>query len=168
MPVRRMQNHDIPKASAFRTRGATDLTMSAYCDLLRRFFLARLPHIVALVLLTLALPSLASENAAADKPPEPMEFLVNIKRDNYRQGMLRIAIVLEYADSRLAAQFLRFRPKLMHRILLVLSDKASEELLSSKGKIDLKRQIVTEINQAFRETDPQAVKDALITDFVIQ
>lgn len=152
----------------FRKRDATHLTMSAHYHILRRFLLAHLRRIVALVLLACAVPSLASEHAAGDKPPEPMEFLVNIKRDNYRQGMLRIAIVLEYADSQLAAQFLRFRPKLMHRILLVLSDKASEELLSSKGKIDLKRQIVTEINQAFRETDPQAVKDALITDFVIQ
>ncbi|SDH99508.1 flagellar basal body-associated FliL family protein [Propionivibrio dicarboxylicus] len=142
--------------------------MSAYCPPLRRFILARLPHLVAFVLLACALPSWASDKTAVVKPPEPMEFLVNIKRDDYRRGILRIAIVLEYADSRLAAHFLRFKPKLMHQILLVLSEQASEVLLSNKGKIELKRQIVKEINQAFRETEPSAVKDALITDFFVQ
>lgn len=142
--------------------------MSAYSSMIRRFFLTRLPHIVALVLSASAAPAFASESAAAAKMPDPMEFLVNIKRNNTSDGMLRIAIVLEYADNRLAAYFQRFRPKLMHRILLVLSEHGSDVLLSSKGKIELKQHIVKEINQAFRDTDPSAVKDALITEFLIQ
>jgi len=142
--------------------------MRAYCNPIRRFLLARLPRIFALVLLAHAIPSLASESANAAKAPEPMEFLVNVKKNDYNGSILRIVIVLEYADNRLAEYFRRFRPKMMHQILLVLSEHTSEVLLSNKGKIDLKRQIVTEINQAFRETDPSAVKDALITDFLIQ
>lgn len=142
--------------------------MSANYSIIRRFLRARLPHLVALALFASTVPALASESAAAAKTPDPMEFLVNIKRNNTDDGMLRIAIVLEYADNRLAAHFQRFRPKLMHRILLVLSEYGSDVLLSTKGKIELKRQIVNEINQTFRDTDPSAVKDALITEFLIQ
>lgn len=146
----------------------TEAAMSEVFSAVQCFFLARLPRAVALALLIGGSPSWASESAAAVKPPEPMEFIVNIKKDGNHEGILRIAIVLEYADSRMAAHYLRFRPKLMHQILLVLSEQASEVLLSRKGKIELKQKIVKEINQTFRETEQSGVMDALITDFFVQ
>lgn len=152
------------------TRHATDHIMSASFNPSRRHSLACLPLILALALFCFGAASSASasESASAVTPPEPMEFLVNIKKGEYGRGILRIAIVLEYADSRLAAHYLRFRPKLMHQILLVLSEQASEVLLSTKGKLDLKRQIVREINETFGDTGPSGIKDAFITDFFVQ
>ena len=97
-----------------------------------------------------------------------MEFVVNVGKGAGDARILRIAIVLEYADDEVSLRLSGYRPKLMHQILLVLSQQTSELLLSSKGKLELKQQIVRNINDMFRETEKTGVRDALFTDFLIQ
>ncbi len=123
---------------------------------------------LALALLTGIFPAVASDKPPEFKVPEPMEFVVNIGRSIDDARILRIAIVLEYANDEISRHFSGHRPKLMHQILLVLSQQASEWLLSKQGKIELKQQIVRKINDAFRETEKTGVKDALFTDFLVQ
>lgn len=123
---------------------------------------------LAIALLTWFLPASASDKSPELKAPEPMEFVVNVGKGRDDARILRIAIVLEYADDEVSLRLSGYRPKLMHQILLVLSQQTSELLLSSKGKLELKQQIVRSINDMFRETEKTGVRDALFTDFLMQ
>lgn len=122
----------------------------------------------AIAILTWFLPASASDKSPELKAPESMEFVVNVGTRFGDTRILRIAIVLEYADDEASRRLSGYRPKLMHQILLVLSQQTSELLLSSKGKLELKQQIVRNINDMFRETEKTGVRDALLTDFLIQ
>lgn len=123
---------------------------------------------IACAVLAFSPSSWASEKSSEEKPPEPMVFIVNIGKSFSESRILRVVVVLEYADSAVAHYVSAFRPKLMHQILMALSEQGSESLLSTKGKVDLRKKIVGEINGLFNETEKTGVKDALFTDFVIQ
>lgn len=142
-------------------RGAPDRAGSGFFSRMRVL-------LVALVLSLMAPLAGASGGGSEEKPPEPMVFLVNIGKSIAESRILRVVMVLEYADSSAAHFFAGRRAKLMHHIFLSLSDYEASVLFTPKGKQDLREKIIREINTAFHETEKTGLKEVLFTDFIIQ
>lgn len=115
-------------------------------------------------------PAFAAEHGAASGAagPEPMQFTVNIGSSVQTMRMLQITIVLEFAKPEAAHRFAEIKPKVQHRIILLLSSEASETLQTTKGKQDLQERLVKELNELIGETPKTGVTDAFFTGFIIQ
>lgn len=114
-----------------------------------------------LVLLSLHLPAMASEGAAA---PEPMVFTVNLGKESY----LQFGLVFETASPESAHALAAFKPKIQHEIILLLSGKESGKLRTLEGKKELIEEIMEIANHAIHEDEKTGVKEVLFTKFLIQ
>lgn len=127
----------------------------------------RFSFILTLFVIT-ALPAFAAEHGGAAAGPEPMQFTVNIGRSVDTMRMLQVTIVPEFAQPEAAHRFAELKPKVQHRIILVLSGEESENLLTTKGKQALQEQLVKELNGLIDEKPETGVTDVFFTGFIIQ
>lgn len=111
----------------------------------------------------------ASEHGGgSDKPAgfEPLLFTVNVGEavDRY----LQVTMAFDTAAPEVAAQLAAIKPKIQHRIILMLCSESVDTLRTAKGKTDLQERIRTEINELIDEKPKSGVRDVFFTNFIIQ
>ncbi|MBS1132461.1 MAG: Flagellar basal body-associated protein FliL [Proteobacteria bacterium] len=110
------------------------------------------------------LSTLASDHGAAGGAPEPMIFTVNLGRENY----LQFGLVFETASPEAAHLLAANKPRIQHKIILMLSDKESTNLRTLEGKKALIAEIIELANQVIDEDEKTGIKEVLFTKFLIQ
>lgn len=117
----------------------------------------------------LALVPLAHASDAGGAAPggEPIKLTVNLQSTTGEGRYLQFEIVFE-ATPEASLAISANRPKVLHKLILMLSDERSEHLITLKGKHDLADKIVEEVNHVIDETEKTGVHEVLFTNFIIQ
>ncbi len=96
-------------------------------------------------------------------PLEP--FIVNLS-DRDSERFAQVGITLQVDDAKMSEEMKAYMPAIRNAILLILSHKSSEELLSAEGKLKLAQEIRRESARAMgyevadpEEEDPAAAED---------
>ncbi len=110
-----------------------------------------------------SLPALASDHGGGGAP-EPMVFTVNLGKENY----LQFGLIFEAASPEAAHLLASNKPRIQHKIILMLSDKDSANLRTLQGKKALIEEIIELSNHVIDETEKTGVKEVLFTKFLIQ
>ena len=100
--------------------------------------------------------------------PEPMLFTVNVGNSVETMKVLQVTIVPDFANPEAAHSLAEIKPKVQHRIILLLSSEEIASLQTVKGKQDLQGRLVKELNRLIDETVDTGVKDVFFTSFIIQ
>ncbi len=110
-----------------------------------------------------------------EAPPEPKEpavgpflqldpFIVNLA-DPTGQRYLRAKITLEFYNDEAYQQANERIPQINDAIIMVLSSKTVEEVLSPEGKMELRMELLRKLNELL---GPHSVKNIYFTQFVVQ
>lgn len=118
------------------------------------------PGLVALMVLA---PFAALAGDHGGEAPEPMVLTVNVRGNAYAQ----IGLLFEAGSPEVAHELLALRPKIQHRIILLMSDKNEAHLRTLNGKKELAEEIVDEVNHIIRDDRKTGVKEILFTKFLI-
>ncbi|MEQ1515224.1 MAG: flagellar basal body-associated protein FliL [Usitatibacteraceae bacterium] len=99
----------------------------------------------------------------------PMDtFTVNL-RDPEQERYLQSTINLELADTATADALKLQMPSVRNRVLLLLSSKTSQELMTREGKELLSAEIAAELRKTLGGNSPtKGVEQVLFSHFVIQ
>ncbi len=115
-----------------------------------------------LVLTSLApFPALAGDHGGGG--PEPVVFTVNLGSTAYAQ----FGLLFETGSPEAAHEVVVYRPKIQHRIILLVSDKNEAHLRTLAGKKELAEEIVEEVNHIIHDDRKTGVKEILFTKFLI-
>ena len=112
------------------------------------------------------------EEEQPQKEPEPKvgpflqldPFIVNLA-DPTGHRYLRAKITLELADEQALQQANERIPQINDAIIMVLSSKTVEEVLSPEGKLELRLELIRKLNDLL---GPNTVKNIYFTQFVVQ
>ncbi len=135
---------------------------------MNRQFFSLLSRIVPIVLLFGALPGLASEHGGGESGPTPMQFIVNVGDSVATMRVLQITIVPEFANPGAAQLLAAIRPKVQHRLILLLSSEEIASLQTVKGKQALQGRMLDELNGLIDETSKTGVSEVFFTNFILQ
>ena len=114
-----------------------------------------------------------SSKKAASGPPEyvPVEpFTVNLQpgeagTDQY----LQVAFTLQVGGLEEKENIKNNMAKVRSRMLLLLSSKRAADISTPDGKIQLAKEIVSQLKEPFEDRGtPQEIEDVLFTSFIIQ
>lgn len=95
-------------------------------------------------------------------------FTVNL-RDAERERFLQATINLEVVDAATIESIKQQMPSIRNRVLLLLSSKSAEELLSREGKEKLSAEIIAELRKSLDGAGPnKGLEQVLFSHFVIQ
>lgn len=95
-------------------------------------------------------------------------FTVNLISDD-GQRYVHVGLTLRLADPDGEARLTEHMPELRSRILLLLSNKHPEDLISLDGKQKLAAEIEASVDQPFSSGGPaNHVAEVLFTEFVVQ
>ncbi|QRX83164.1 flagellar basal body-associated protein FliL [Glaciimonas sp. PAMC28666] len=95
-------------------------------------------------------------------------FTVNLQSEDHDR-YLHIGITLKLADILSQEQTTVYLPEARSRILLLLSNRKAETLITADEKIQLAAEIRTVLNKPLSTTKPsQRITDVLFTTFVVQ
>lgn len=100
--------------------------------------------------------------------PEPMQFTVNVGDTGSALRVLQLTMVLEFAKPEASHHLSEIKPKVQHRIILLLSGENVSSLKTLQGKKELQERIVADLNELIDETPKTGVKEVLFTNFIIQ
>lgn len=125
-------------------------------------------RMITIAFITAAWPVLASEHGGEAAGPAPMQFVVNIGNSVATMSILQVAIVLEFATPEAEHRLARIKPKVQHRIILLLSGEDVASLQTTKGKLELQERIIKDMNSLIDETAETGVKEVFFTSFIIQ
>lgn len=95
-------------------------------------------------------------------PLEP--FLINLARSNGKQ-YLKVSLTLELSSPEVRPEVKANEFKIVDSILLLLSSKTREDVISLQGKFKLKDEIATRVN---RFLVMGHVKDVYFSEFIVQ
>ncbi len=106
------------------------------------------------------------------KPPEPEvgpflqldPFIVNLA-DPTGHRYLRAKITLEFKNNEAFQKANERIPQINDAIIMVLSSKTVEEMLSPEGKLELRLELIRKLNDLL---GPDTVKNIYFTQFVVQ
>lgn len=106
----------------------------------------------------------AAAKEAAKTPPTflPMENMVVNLADPGGERFAQIGITLEVADAKTAEQVKQYLPSIRSGILMVVSQRTSDELLQREGKEKLATDILREVSKPLGFTVPAAKKKAAV------
>lgn len=96
--------------------------------------------------------------------PEPLKFTVNLGKTKY----LQVEMVLVGASPEVEHELAALRPRLMHEIILLLSEQLPEKLVTREGKHLLMADVIEAANHVIHENEKTGVKEVLFTSFIIQ
>lgn len=135
-----------------------------------KYALLRRARQLALILsIGAALPLHASDHGgAAAGGLGPLKFTVNVGDTGSTMRFLQIELVLEFASPEAAQHMAAMKPKVQHRIIMLLTSEDIATLQTTKGKLELQERIADDLNALTGETVKTGVKEALLTSFVIQ
>ena len=95
----------------------------------------------------------------------PMEpFLVNLARSNGKQ-FLKVTLTLELSAAEVHPEIQANSQKIVDSVLLLLSSKTFEDVISLQGKFKLKDEITTRVN---RFLVMGHVKEVYFSEFIVQ
>lgn len=125
----------------------------------------------SLLLIACATAAPASEHggdAAKVAAPEPMQFTVNINDVSEGDRYLQLTMAFDAENPEINGRISAVKPKIQHRIILMLCDETVASLRSAQGKVGLQERIRKEVNELIDETPRKGVRDVFFTDFIIQ
>jgi flagellar FliL protein len=116
----------------------------------------------------------ATAEAAAPAPKKPAYFFpldlftVNLQRDD-GDRYLQVALVLQVSDPSIVDQLKQQTPVIRNKLLLLLSSKSADELLTVEGKEKLSDEILTATRAPLPGTTPdKGVESVLFSSFIVQ
>ncbi len=94
-------------------------------------------------------------------------FTVNLQGE---EGLLlQTAITLHMVDEEDANKLKQHMPLIRSRLLMLLSSKKPEEILTTEGKAQLAKEIADQVRQPFFQGDyPLEIQNVLFTSFIVQ
>ena len=93
-------------------------------------------------------------------------FIVNlVDKTGTGKRYLKIGIILEICHQDKSIVLEKYKPQIRDTILLLLSSKSFRDISTMEGKLELKREILTRINQFL---DDGIVSRIYFTEFVVQ
>lgn len=127
------------------------------------------PWLAALTLCLsgLVAPVQASDHGAGPAGGEPIKLTINLGNPGTNGRFLVCEIAFE-ASPEVTQAISHHRPKVIHNLILLLSDETADRLLTLQGKQDLAEKIIGEVNKAIDEKAKTGVHEALFTKFIIQ
>ena len=114
----------------------------------------------------------ASTGAVEDTAPiylklEP--FTVNLAEDNAGPRLLYAGLTLKLSDDASLETLEQHRPQVRNQLLLLLSDREAETLVSASGKKALAEDIVATLEDVLGPERPRIhIDDVLFTEFIVQ
>ncbi len=116
-------------------------------------------------------PAHAATTVKVAPPPVfmPLDvFTVNLQTDGGDQ-FLQVALTLQVADQIQVEQFTLYMPEVRNRLLLLLSSKQADDILTVEGKRILADEIVASLQKPFvPQGQKQAISRVFFTSFVVQ
>jgi flagellar protein FliL len=95
-------------------------------------------------------------------------FTVNLQSEG-RARFLHVGIALKVKDEKAKAQVVEFMPELRSRVLMLLSNRQPESLVTTEDKSKLAEEIRTAINAPLSaDLPPQGVSSISFNTFVVQ
>jgi flagellar FliL protein len=91
-------------------------------------------------------------------------FVVNLADGNGKR-YLRATVQLELAPEQAVATFEQRLPQIRDVVLTILSTKAFEDIRTADGKMSLRAEFITRLNELLND---ESVANIYFTDFVIQ
>jgi len=112
------------------------------------------------------------EEQEPQEPPEPEvgpflqldPFIVNLA-DPTGHRYLRAKITLEFRNDEVYQRANERIPQINDAIIMVLSSKTVEEVLSPEGKMELRIELIRKLNELL---GPNSIKNIFFTQFVVQ
>ncbi len=100
-------------------------------------------------------------------------FTVNLVPENGNSQFLQVVMSIEVADPHVGDRLKTYAPKLRNNVMMLLSGKKADELLSKDGKETLANEIRDLMNNVLEHGGKGAagdlpVKEVLFTSFIIQ
>lgn len=114
----------------------------------------------------LALPAHAGDHGGGGAP-EPIKLTVNLGQGSEDVRYLQIEIVFEASPEALQS-INGHKPKVLHQLILLLSDETREKLLTLKGKKELAEKIASAVNKTIDADAKSGVHEVLFPSFIIQ
>lgn len=94
-------------------------------------------------------------------------FTVNLQGEDNQ--LLQTAITLQVDDEEEATRLKQHMPLVRSRLVLLLSSKNAEDILTAEGKNKLAEEIAEQVKQPFSPRDfPMEVHNVLFTSFIVQ
>lgn len=112
----------------------------------------------------LAAPAFANEGGGG-AAAEPLRFVVNLSGSG---RILQVDMMFEVAHAEVDGALKTIRPKVQHKLIILLSSEQPEQLLTLEGKKALAENIRDALNKLLDETPKSGVKEVLFTNFIIQ
>lgn len=116
-------------------------------------------------------PEQVSERPAASKQEKaavvPLDsFIINLmEKSGSGKRYLKVGMILEIGRQGQTVMVEEHRPQIRDTILLLLSSKTSDDIGTMEGKLELKQQLLSRINQILGEV---IVSKIYFTEFVVQ
>lgn len=123
--------------------------------------------VLAITFATFLTPSYANDHGGGGGGGEPIKLMVNLGNPG-TEGRFLVCEVSLVGSPEVTQTVAIFRPKVIHNLLLMLSDEKAATLLTLQGKHDLADKIVEEVNKAINKTHESGVHEVLFTSFIIQ
>lgn len=132
-------------------------------------FFSRVRRLALIFLIATAAPLYASDHGGgAPGGLGPLQFTVNIGSNAAAMRYLQVEMVLEFASPEAAMHLAAMKPKIQHRIIMLLTGEEIASLQTTKGKLELQERIVDDLNSITGDTVKTGIKEALFTSFIIQ
>ncbi|PRC90783.1 flagellar basal body-associated protein FliL [Solimicrobium silvestre] len=124
-------------------------------------------------------PNKKDEKKSAEKSTPPVflaldNFVVNVQSEN-GDKFLQAGITLQVKNEEQMTYYKGYMPQLRSRILLLLSSKAADELLTNEGKEKLSSDIIKQIQRPYNNEEPtpkeaeeRKILGVYFTSFMIQ
>ncbi|MDR0933662.1 MAG: flagellar basal body-associated protein FliL [Burkholderiaceae bacterium] len=94
-------------------------------------------------------------------------FTVNLQGEDGR--LLQTVIALQMADEEDSAKLKKYMPMVRSRLLLLLSSKKAEDILTEAGKTKLAKEIADQVKQPFFQGDYSLeIQNVLFMSFIVQ
>ena len=122
--------------------------------------------ILSLTFTTFLTPSYANDHGGGGGG-EPIKLTVNLGNPG-TDGRFLVCEISLVGSPEVAQAISKFRPRIIHQLLLMLSDEIAANLLTLQGKHDLADKIVEEVNNAIDKSHKTGVHEVLFTSFIIQ
>lgn len=119
------------------------------------------------------LDSKGKATPVATLPADPIfialdPFTVNLQ-PNGRSRFLHVGMTLKVADTKSQSQVTQYLPEVRSRVLMVLSNRESESLVTPENKAQLVAELMAALNQPFAPNlPPQKISRVMFTTFMLQ
>ncbi len=118
-------------------------------------------------------PANAAAPATVEAPAAPIFLAMEPFTVNLRPGgqgrFLHVGVTLKVRDAKSQAQINLYMPEVRNRVLMLLSDRSSETLVSPSDKAKLAEEVLVALNKPFVPNQPpQQISGVVFTAFVLQ